>query len=392
MFQSLKTITASALLLLAWAGSAWADVATFPRTAREQALLLPIHQVLDGQGRVTQNRYLAEIEKTICNANVCSPGESLRQPVSRRQLRRLQLRLATRGLWVPMQELMSATDYAHALMREGLGRVSLAEKVSKLPGQLRKAFHGNVAEFPEARDRNMVLTQNTRSRMWDLTEAKSRPRNYQMKIYARPGKAIDSIIADLDTRLDFTKSGILPQETLDYGIRTGRLERTGEVYRPVGRTDITLESSRVYRAAESTLYARDGRQSLLRRGTLMRTSYAGASMQFQTSGKWLGRIGVAALIATEGTLIQGYATGRLSRREFVTAQAGTGGAVAGAWVGVPIGMAIANAPGAIVGGLAGAVFGGVAGDLAATRYFERLDLKQKRQVEDFVYAHYGVTS
>ena len=103
-------------------------------------------------------------------------------------------------------------------------------------------------------------------------------------------------------------------------------------------------------------------------------------------------MGVAALVATEGTLIHGYATGRLSRREFVTAQAGTGGAFAGALAGVPIGMAVGNAPGAIIDGIAGAVFGGVAGDVAATRYFERLDLEQKRQVEDFVYAHYGVTS
>lgn len=365
-------------------------------TAREQGLLLQ-GAGMAGEGTATsRNLFLSDLDKTIRRANPGMDSQSLRRPVSEAALRKLQLRSAMRGNFLSQRELRAATDYAHALLLESNGKVSLAEKVSKLPEQLRKPFHGKVAELPEARARGMVLNKNVRGPTWDLTEAKFQPRNYQMKIYAQHDRALASVLDDLDKKLEFTKRGILPRATLEHGVKNGRLVRSGNVYRPVGRTDVELQPSKVFsRPADSHLYAKTGRESLIKRGL---TGGKAAPTGPQTSGKWLGRAGGVALVAAEVYAIHGFATGQLSEREFVTTQSaiivGGLGGWGGATGGATIGFLIAGPPGALVGGIIGGIGGGVAGaklgEMAASGFYGRLDEEQKQQVKASIYQHYGV--
>gem|GEM_PF-5301108 len=358
-----------------------------------------------GEGAAnSRNRFLADLDKTIRRANPGMDSQSLRRPVSEPALRRLQQRADMRGMVLSRQELRATTDYAHALLLESNGKVSLAEKVGKLPEQLRKPFHGKVAELAEARARGMVLNKNARGPTWDLTEAKFQPRNYQMKIYGQHSRALADLLDDLDKKLKFNKRGILTQATLERGVKSGRLVRSGNVYRPVGRIDVELHPSKVFsRPADSHLYAKSGRESLIKRGL---PGGKGAQTGAQTAGKWLGRAGGVALVATEAYVIHGFATGRLSEREFVTAQSAviggglggwagaTGGAAAGAAVGVWFG-GVGAAPGALIGGIIGGIAGGFGGaklaEMAASGYYGRLDEEQKQQVTAYIYQHYGVS-
>lgn len=372
-------------------------------TAREQGLLLQ-GAGMAGEGAATsRHRFLSDLDQTIRRANPGMDSHSLRRPVPEAALRKLQLRSAMRGNFLSRQELRAATDYAHALLLESNGKVSLAEKVGKLPEQLRKPFHGKVAELAEARARGMVLNKNARGPTWDLTEAKFQPRNYQMKIYAQHDRALASVLDDLDKNLEFNKRGILTEATLKHGVKTGRLVRAGNAYRPVGRTDVELHPSKVFsRPADSHHYAKTGRESLIKRGL---TGGKAAPTGFQTAGKWLGRAGVGALVATQGYVIHGFATGRLSEREFVTAQStivggglggwagATGGAAAGAAIGVWFG-GVGAGPGALIGGIIGGIGGGFGGaklaEMAASGFYGRLDQEQKLQVTASIYQFYGV--
>jgi hypothetical protein len=136
---------------------------------------------------------------------------------------------------------------------------------------------------------------------------------------------------DLEKQHDFIKSGILTQDTLERLVKSGRLVRDGDIYRPVGRTDIEIHPSEAFsRPADSSLYAKTGRQSLIKRGLNGGEVGSGG---FETAGKWLGRAGVVALMATEIYEIQGFARGRLSEREFVTAQGSMVGGVGGLGLG-----------------------------------------------------------
>jgi len=347
----------------------------------------------------SQNQFLSDLEKTIRRANPGMDSQSLRHPVSEAALRKLQIRSAVRGNFISQHELRAATDYAHALLGESPGQ-SLAEKVKKLPMQERKAFHGKVAEVAEARSRGMVLTKSRTSPMWDLTETKFPARNFQMKIYAQSDKALSSLLDDLDKHLDFKKHGILTSDTLEREVEAGRLVREGNGYRPVGRSDVELHPSEVFsRPAESRLYAKTGRGSLIKRGLPGGKS---APTGFQNAGKWLGRGGLVVLVVTEGYIIQGFATGRLSEREFVTAQSAIIGGGLGGWGGMAAGAAIgAIAPppfdavtipaGALIGGFAGGVAGAKLGEMAASGFYGRLDEEQQRQVEAFICKKYGVT-
>lgn len=366
-------------------------------TAREQGLLLQ-GAGMAGEGAATfRQRFLSDLDQTIRRANPGMDSRSLRRPVPEAALRKLQLRSAMRGNSLSLQELRAATDYAHALLLESNGKVSLAAKVGKLPEQLRKPFHGKVAELAEARARGMVLIKNARGPTWDLTEAKFQPRNYQMKIYGQHNSALADLLDDLDKKLKFNKRGILTQATLERGVESGRLVRSGNVYRPVGRIDVELHPSKVFsRPADSHLYAKSGRESLIKRGL---PGGKGAQTGAQTAGKWLGRAGGVALVATEAYVIHGFATGRLSEREFVTAQSVVIGGGLGGWggaaAGVTIGFALAGPPGALVGGILGGIGGGVAGaklgELAASGFYGRLDEKQKQQVTAYIYQNYGVS-
>ncbi|MDX2227520.1 MAG: hypothetical protein SFY92_10595 [Verrucomicrobiae bacterium] len=367
-------------------------------TAREQALMLQRVGMTGGRVASSQGPFLADVERAIRRANPGVNAQSLRQPVSETVLRNLQVRLELRGIFISQSELRAATDYAHALLVEGNGKVSLAEKVNKLPDQLRKPFHGKVAEIAEARERGMVLNKSATATTWDLTEPKFQPCNLQMKIYAQHDNALTSMINDLDRRLDFNKRGILTKDTLERNVKAGRLVREGNVYRPTGRSDIRLEPSKVFaRPTDSHLYAKTGRESLIKRGLATKP----ASTGFQTAGKWLGRAGIVSLVATEGYVIQGFASGQLSEREFVTAQGAIVGGGLGVWGGATAGAALGAfggpfAPitvpaGGVIGSLAGGFGGAKLGEMAVSGFYGRMDEKQKREIHAFIYQHYGVS-
>ena len=389
-------------------------------TATEQGLLLQSAGMNGERAAISQNQFLSDVERTIRQANPGMDSQSLRRPVSEAALRKLQMRSALRGNLISSKEISAATDLAQTLLRESPGE-SLASKVGKLPLSERKAIHGTVAELPEARERGGVLTKSRTSETWDITESKFQPRNYQMKIYAQHDRAISSILDDLDRKLDFNKRGILTKETLERGVQSGRLVREGNIYRPVGRSDIELEPSKAFsRPAESHLYAKAGRETLIKYGGL--ASEETAVTGFEVASKWMGRAGVVALGVTELYVFHEYATGRLSERKFITAQSSIvggglgawGGASAGAWVGAGVGGTaggvigawfggVGAIPGAAIGtkigGVVGGIFGGLAGgyggaklgEMAATGCYGHLDAAQKKQVEAFIYQLYGVT-
>jgi len=394
------------LAILAWfhAGVSNAASSAGLLTAREQGLLLQSAGMAGQRAVPSQNQFLGDLEKTIRRANPGMDSQSLRRPVSEAALRKLQIRSALRGNFISQQELRAAADYAHALLLESNGKVSLAEKVNKLPEQLRKSFHGKVAELPEARAEGMVLNKSINGTTWDLTESKFQPRNYQMKIYGRHSQALSSMLDDLDKKLDFNKHGKLTRETLDWGVENRKLVREGNIYRPVGRADVELHPLKAFsRPAESHRYAKSGRESLIKRG--LPGGKAGP-IGFQNAGKWLGRGGLVVLLAGEGYILQGYTSGRLSEREFVTAQSAIAGGGLCGWgggeVGFVIGVALAGGPedplaaitgplGAFIGGLVGGFGGAKLGEMGASGFYGHLDEEQKRQVEAFICKEYGVT-
>lgn len=172
----------------------------------------------------------------------------------------------------------------------------------------------------------------------------------------------------IESSLNVTKSSVTPVE--------GQLPKVG-----------VLPRSTVSRS-----YPKTGRGSLISRGL----QTAG-----KTTGEWLGRAGIVALIVTEGYLVHGIATGRMTNREFVTAQSGVLGGAGGAWAGAEGGAAlgalvpppfdVVTVPsGAIIGGFAGGISGATLGEMSASGLYGRLDTKQKQEVEVFVCQYYGV--
>lgn len=365
-------------------------------TAQEQRAVLNGASIGVAAARPRSAVFLAEIERSIRDANAGADAASLRRPVSDAQLKATQRRLALRGHVMSMQELRAATDYSQALLRES-PRSTLQDKVNRLPSNQRKAFHGVVAEFAEARKRGIVLTKDKFSRTWDLTEANGRPRNYQMKIYAKSDLALRSLLDDLPESLDFQKGGILTQDTIDRQLRAGRVVRDGRVYRPVGRPDIELHPSRAFgRPAQSHIYAQTGRTSLVTRGAA-----SGAMTKAVPLSNWAKVGGIAALVVTQGYLVQGVATGRISDREFVTAQSAIAGGAGGAWAGAASGAWLGSlvpppftpagiAVGGVIGGVAGAVLGAKIAVTVAVGIYGLLDEEQQREVAAQVYKAFDV--
>lgn len=379
--------------LLAGSAASAASMTNGERASLLQSTGFSGSQVSGSSTARTSLDLVTEIERSILRVNRGNAASSLRRPVSSLALRGLQLRLAQHGQPMPMSRLEPMVDYGQALMRESGGKVSLSEKVSRLPKQLRKPFHGNVAEFAEARARGMVLTQDRTATTWDLTESRYQPRrNYQMKILARPGKALSSLIDDLGARADYVKRGITTQRTLDWGLKTGELVRNDRTYSPINRPSIQLEASKAFsRPGKSQRYARLGREGLIRGNMSSSARLPINDIRLKSYGRWAGRLGIAALLATEGYAAHGYYTGRISKRDFVTINAGLAGSVAGAATGSAMGSIVAGPGGTLIGGTVGGVLGYFGGNQAAGSYYSRLDEQSKRQVEEFIYQLYGVT-
>lgn len=385
-------------LLASILGGVQCVVASEVLTAREQSLLLRASGMSDGRIRSAHNAFLADLEATVRRANPGADSQSLRRPVPESAVRLLQVRSAARGDFASIQELRAATDYAHSLLGESPGQ-TLAAKVARLPTQERKAFHGKVAELAEARARGLVLTKSRFSPTWDLTETRFQPRNYQMKIYAQHDMALASVLDDLDSRFAFEKRGILTKATLEHGVSSGALRRTGDTYRPIARPDVELVSSRIFsRPAESHIYAHTGRESLIRHGLPASET---APRPLQAGGSWLIRASIVSLLASEVYVVHRYASGSLSERDFGTTQLIIVGGAAGGWGGATIGALVGTLGGPLawftvpLGGLVGGLLGGYTGAELANRFaagwYGRLDAREQRAVEAFIYKRYGVS-
>lgn len=358
-------------------------------TAREQGALLWEAGISGEQVRPPQSQFIDDIEKTIRRTNPGKDFESLRRFVPESAIRNFRIRQGFKGRLLSQYEAQAAIDYSQSLLRESPGK-TLSDRIKVLPSQQLKALHGNVAELAESRARGLVLTKSRLSPTWDLTEPKPRPQNYQMKIYAQRSKAISSILKDFDPKYDFNKRGILTKDTLEYGVKTGRLRRIGNNYQPIGRPDVTLEPSRVFsRPAESHLYAKTGRNVLIEQG-----SFGNA---VPNTVKWLGRAGVITLLATETYIIHRFATGQMTDREFATTQGvivvgglgAWGGALVGWNIGTPLGI-YGKITGLLMGGIIGSIIGADISVRVASGYYGRLDTEQKRQVDESIFKYYGV--
>ncbi len=210
------------------------------RTAREERAALVAAGVvkhaptaiLAGSEFATQP-ILDRVEQSIRLANVDDP-ETLRRPVPLDEVRHLRADLARRfRVFLGTAEVQAMTDYAQALLREAPGK-SLSTKIMGGLGTERAGFFGQVAEFPEARERNMVLTHNKQSRTYDLTEDRPRPRSGQMKIYGDEVRAVRELMIDLKSAPRQMRHGFATQAALDQAEAVGLLER--RIYHPTGAT------------------------------------------------------------------------------------------------------------------------------------------------------------
>ncbi len=118
-----------------------------------------------------------------------------------------------------------------------------------------------------------------------------------------------------------------------------------------------------------------------------------------------GAIAVVGFLGAEGFMVYEYAFGEVTKREFVTSQAGllsgVGGSVAGAWLGAkagglsgsvlgPVGTVIGAGIGGIAGGLGGGYLASTQATLAAGRYYDFKDAELDRRFASYVYALYEV--
>lgn len=254
---------------------------------------------------------LNRIREAVQRAN--PSGTAVRIPVSQGGLQSLSSDLTRMGYRIPPGELRAATDVAAAYMRENPD--GLAAKVLRGLDH-RDGFHGNVAEFAEARKQGMILTKNPQSTTWDLTEARIRPRNAQVKVYRDAAKGIDGVLDDLHPVAKQMNQGralgLVPQETLDAGLVSGKLRvhRIGRVtaYAPATGENITLMPMKSFATAEeSALYALRGQATLreLSRDATMVAEKAGGRSVANTS-KPIQLRGSSALLFEDEAAARGF--------------------------------------------------------------------------------------
>lgn len=216
-----------------------------------------------------------------------------------------QLTRATGQPW-SVQRTAATVDYIQTLMRES--KVSSLETVqAKIDRSFqveRKPLHGNVAELAEARKRGMVLTKDTQSTTFDLTEDRLRPRSAQMKVFQDPGKGLSELQKDFTTAPKQARYGIMTQRELDVLVKRGKLRvrrlPSGErIYRPTAGPKGTILSARSLESAEvSQAYAKMGKLGALelRSGQLgwIRRLHVGLS-RIAPIAKYLGLVATPML-------------------------------------------------------------------------------------------------
>jgi hypothetical protein len=119
---------------------------------------------------------------------------------------------------------------------------------------------------------------------------------------------------------------------------------------------------------------------------------------------WIGTVGkyggTALVIGTEAYMIWQFTHGRVTQRQFIRGQAGFGaglaaavpGAVGGAYLGGLTGPAapVCVPVFAFVGGVVTGITGTMASNAVVDHVYEKLDASQRREVDQFVRAHYAV--
>ena len=191
-----------------------------------------------------------------------------RRPLSWREIDDIQSQLnrATGRHW-KIHQVAAAVDYTHAQMRESRASTShvLREKLLRSLDTERKAFHGQVAELAEARERGMVLTKSTRSQTFDLTEPSQRPRSLQLKVLQDPAAALRILQDDLKDAHPRARFGALPSSQVTELHQAGKLREVGRaakerIFVTTSGPRITVLPMRSFESAvASQQYAQSGR-------------------------------------------------------------------------------------------------------------------------------------
>lgn len=266
---------------------------------------------------------LAYLRRQILSAQ---PSDGIvRVPLSAQRLKNVQQGLVRRGVHMSMVEIRPASDLATAYLRENTTKKAFANKVRKGISH-RPGFHGNTAEFAEARLRSMHLTKDIQSRTWDLTQPKSRPWNAQVKVYKNSIAAIRSAVDDVRPITRHLKPGhratiLVPSRTIDDGIRSGLLRRHNGGFSFVDDSKIAFQRLKSFStASKSAAYATRGQDALARMAKQPRTSVVIA--RGADSARLLTKIGPAALAGAGTAFVEGgfaladLNTGKINKSDF----------------------------------------------------------------------------
>lgn len=155
-----------------------------------------------------------------------------RHPVSNENIDRLHARISRlNNTQVSRQQLVASVDYVHAHMRESRSSTParMREKISASISVRRAPFHGSVAEIAEARETNMVLTKDTRSQTFDLTEMRRAPRSAQLKVEQNALSGLQHLRDDLKNAPIRARNGIMPMQQIQELVDLGELRKVGRV-------------------------------------------------------------------------------------------------------------------------------------------------------------------
>ena len=179
----------------------------------------------------------------------------LRRPVPLSDLESLSKQLG----W-SLDKTAATTDYIHTLMRESKinDLESLTAKLERGFYTSRKPLHGTIAELPEAREQNSVLTKDIHSKTFDLTSPEIHPpRSYQQKVFKNARAGLKSLKKDLENIPKRSRHGFLPGDSIDELVKKDLLEnRTtlngNPIYRTTDGSRITVFRMKSFKSAQES--------------------------------------------------------------------------------------------------------------------------------------------
>ena len=194
-----------------------------------------------------------------------------RLPVSDANIDRLHTRISQlERRQLSRHELSAMVDYIHAQMRESRSSsdARMREKITASTTVRRASFHGSVAEVAEARATGMVLTRDTRSQTFDLTEMRRAPRSAQLKVEQNALSGLQHLRDDLRNAPIRARNGIMPMQQIQQLVDSGDLRLVGRVtgglYQttsgmkinvvPMRSFDSALASQEYTQLAKNTIY------------------------------------------------------------------------------------------------------------------------------------------